>query len=167
MAKQGSVAPKERINIRYLPATNGEQAEVELPLKVLVTGDFKGHEEEAALEDRVAVSINKDNFNKVMSEFGLKLTMQVPAVLEEDKENDLLRVDLQFDAIDDFTPDAIARQVPELNTLLELREALIALKGPMGNIPAFRKQLELLLGDDTSRNKLAEELDQLLHPSKT
>lgn len=42
MAKQGSVAPKERINIRYVPATGGEQEEVELPLKLLVTGDFQG-----------------------------------------------------------------------------------------------------------------------------
>ena len=41
MAKPtGSVAPKERINIRYVPATGDEQAEVELPHKMLVMGDF-------------------------------------------------------------------------------------------------------------------------------
>ena len=28
----GSVAPKERINIKYIPATGDQQAEVELPL---------------------------------------------------------------------------------------------------------------------------------------
>lgn len=38
--KSGSVAPKERINIKYVPATGGEQAEVELPHKMLVLGDF-------------------------------------------------------------------------------------------------------------------------------
>ena len=32
MAKEGSVAPKERVNIVYKPATGGAQAEVELPL---------------------------------------------------------------------------------------------------------------------------------------
>ncbi|MGE8315544.1 MAG: type VI secretion system contractile sheath small subunit, partial [Pseudomonas putida] len=32
----GSVAPKERINIKYVPATGDEQAEVELPHKMLV-----------------------------------------------------------------------------------------------------------------------------------
>lgn len=36
----GSVAPKERVNIKYVPATSDEQAEVELPHKMLVLGDF-------------------------------------------------------------------------------------------------------------------------------
>ena len=43
MAKEGSVAPKERINIKYVPATGDQQAEIELPLKLVVLGDFKGH----------------------------------------------------------------------------------------------------------------------------
>lgn len=166
MAKQGSVAPKERINIRYVPATGGAQEEIELPMKLLVVGDLKGREEETVLEDRVAVDINKDNFNSVMSEFGLNLAMDVPARLDEQGEADTLRVDLKFNTIEDFSPDAVARQVPELNKLLELREALVALKGPMGNIPAFRKQLQTLLGDEASRSRLAKELEQLLTPGQ-
>ncbi|HKT99965.1 MAG TPA: type VI secretion system contractile sheath small subunit, partial [Paraburkholderia sp.] len=40
MASDGSVAPKERVNIVYRPATGDAKAEVELPLKLLVLGDF-------------------------------------------------------------------------------------------------------------------------------
>ncbi|MDF3840258.1 type VI secretion system contractile sheath small subunit [Pseudomonas citronellolis] len=164
--KEGSVAPKERINIKYVPATGGQQEEIELPLKLMVTGDFKGHEEATPLEDRVAVRIDKDNFNDVMEKAGLALTMDVPSVLEG-SEGDTLKVDLMFSNIKDFSPDAIARQVPELNKLLELREALVALKGPMGNIPAFRKQLQTLLGDEAARSKLSEELEVLLGASES
>ena len=161
-SKAGSVAPKERINIRYIPATGDEQEEIELPLKVMVLGDFKGHADETPLEDRPAVQINKDTFNEVMAEAALSLKVDVPSTLEEGSDSDTLSVNLQFKNIQDFGPDAIARQVPELKRLLELREALVALKGPMGNIPAFRKQIQTLLGDDSARGKLAEELDQLL-----
>ena len=40
MAKEGSVAPKERINVTFKPATGGAQEEIELPLKLMVLGDF-------------------------------------------------------------------------------------------------------------------------------
>ncbi|SQI27087.1 type VI secretion protein, family [Salmonella enterica subsp. arizonae] len=57
-----------------------------------------------------------------------------------------------------FSPDNIARQVPEMKKLLELREALVALKGPMGNLPAFRAQIQALLNDESSREQLLNEL---------
>lgn len=47
----GSVAPKERVNIKYVPATSNEQAEVELPHKMLVLGDF-GLDDSRALGQR-------------------------------------------------------------------------------------------------------------------
>ncbi|WP_153101208.1 type VI secretion system contractile sheath small subunit [Paraburkholderia hayleyella] len=163
MAKiTGTVAPKERINITYVPATGGQHAEIELPLKLLVIGDFKGHEEETALEDRPVVRIDKDNFNEVLSEADVALKASVPLRLGEARPDDTLSVELEFKNIKDFGPDAVARQVPELRKLLELREALVAVKGPMGNVPAFRKQLQALLGDEVSRSKLAKELSVAL-----
>lgn len=39
---EGSVAPKERINIKYVPSTGEQHDEVELPLNLLVIGDLKG-----------------------------------------------------------------------------------------------------------------------------
>jgi type VI secretion system protein ImpB len=158
---QGSVAPKERINIKYVPATGDQTAEVELPLKLLITGDFKGHGELTALEDRQSIRIDKDTFNDVLAKAEVSVDMTVPSVLNDDHDTDL-NVQLQFRSINDFGPDAIARQVPELNKLLELREALIALKGPMGNVPAFRKHLQSLLTDETARQRLASELNLVL-----
>ena len=40
MAKEASVASKERVNIFFRPATGDAKEEVELPLKLMVLGDF-------------------------------------------------------------------------------------------------------------------------------
>lgn len=156
--KEGSVAPKERINIKYVPATEGQTAEVELPLNLLVVGDMKGRAEDITLEERSMISIDKNNFSSVMGEMGIQLNVNVPNKLS-DKEDDELNVNLSINSLNDFSPDSIVNNVPELKKLLELREALTAVKGPLGNIPAFRTRLTELLENDESREKLLEELN--------
>ena len=69
-----------------------------------------------------------------------------------------MSVNLKISSLADLSPDNIASQVPEMRKMLELREALVALRGPMGNIPAFRAQLQALLDDEKSREQLIAEL---------
>ena len=59
---------------------------------------------------------------------------------------------------DEEIRDHIASQVPEIKRLLELREALVALKSPLGNIPALRAQLQALLENEDTREQLIQEL---------
>ncbi len=42
--------------------------------------------------------------------------------------------------------------------LLELREALKALKGPLANVPDFRRKVQEIIGSDSARKALLEEL---------
>jgi type VI secretion system protein ImpB len=58
----------------------------------------------------------------------------------------------------DFGPEAIVEQVPELKRLLELREALRALKGPLSNVPEFRKKIQELIKDEDARQRLLAEI---------
>lgn len=158
MAKESTVAPKERVNIRYKPATGDAKEEVELPLKMVVLGDYTQKADDTPVEDRALINVNKDNFNDVMKGHKLSLDIQTDDKLSEGEEAGKLNVSLKFDSLNDFTPEAIVRQTPELNKLLELREALVALKGPLGNAPAFRKAIQGVIGDEEAREKLLAEL---------
>ncbi|WP_165067337.1 type VI secretion system contractile sheath small subunit [Desulfovibrio sp. ZJ200] len=158
MPKEGSVAPKERVNIVYRPATGDAQEDVELPLKLMVLGDFTQREDDRAVEDRDPVSVDKMNFNDVMRGQDLSLSLTVPDKLANEPEA-RLGVRLKFENINDFSPDAIVRQVPELARLLELRESLKALKGPLANVPEFRRKVQEMVTDENIRAALLKELN--------
>lgn len=157
MASEGSVAPKERVNITYKPATGDAQAEVELPLKVLVLGDFTQKTDDRPVDERKPINIDKDNFNDVLKAQKLSIDLTVPNKLVADSQ-DNMAVSLKFDSLRDFEPDAIVENVPELKEIIELRNALKSLKGPLGNVPDFRKKLQTLIDDDATRAKLLAEL---------
>jgi type VI secretion system protein ImpB len=157
MAKEASVAPKERVNIVYRPATGDAKEEVELPLKILVMGDFTQSKDDRPVEDRAPVNIDKDNFDEVLGASNVKMQAVVPNRLADDPDAQL-SVNLDFKRIKDFDPDAIVEKVPELKKLMELRDALKALKGPLGNIPEFRKKIQTLVTDEGTKSRLLKEL---------
>ena len=152
MAKDGSVGPRSRINIKYTAAIGDAQKEIELPLRMLVMGDFTGKADGSPLADRKAISLNKDNFHEVMSKQKLEAQIAVKDQLSGDADSQLA-LKLKFDSLKDFTPGQIAHQVPELAKLMQVREALMALKSDL-NKSDFRKKLETLVTDPELRSKL-------------
>lgn len=156
MAKQGSVAPKERINIVYRSKVDGQE-EVELPFKMLVMQDLTGRPKELDLEERKPVKIDRDTFDSVMSSFELGVDLNVRDRLSGEPDGSL-PMSLSFSTLRDFTPEGIAHQVPELSKLLELREALSSLKSPLGNKGNFRKRIQSILSDEGARQRMLEEL---------
>ena len=157
MAKEGSVAPKERVNIVYRPATGDAKEEIELPLKLLVVGDFTQQTDERPVEERKPINIDKDNFNEVLKSHELKLDLTVPDKISGEQGEET-SVSLKFGSLKDFDPEAVVKNTTKLNDLLELRDALNALKGPMSNVPEFRKKIQELVKDDERREQLLGEL---------
>ncbi|MDH4273410.1 MAG: type VI secretion system contractile sheath small subunit [Gammaproteobacteria bacterium] len=157
MAGDSSVAPKERINISYKSGADGAQQDVELPFKMLYVGDFTGRQDDRPLEDRKPIDINKENFNDVLKNMSLSVNLSVPNKVSG-VEGDELSASIKFESMNDFGPESVAHQIPETAKLLELRQALVALKGPLGNVPAFRRKLQDMIGDENARAKLMSEL---------
>ncbi|EIP2955784.1 type VI secretion system contractile sheath small subunit [Campylobacter jejuni] len=153
----GSYAPKERINITYKAKTNGQNEDVELPLKLMVMANLKG-KNETPLEEREILQINKINFDQVMRKLDITTSFSVKNTLGTGAEE--LDVKLNIASMKDFSPDSLAKQIPELNKLLQLREVLMALKGPMGNIPDFRKAVLEALKNEKTKEKLLLEIKQ-------
>jgi type VI secretion system protein ImpB len=155
--KEQTVAPKERVNIVYKAQVGDQQQEAELPLKVLMVGDYTGRSDDTPLEERKPISIDGGSFNDVMAKQNLSVAVQVPDRVSGTPDA-MLDVKLEFKKLEDFGPEGVVNQVPELKKLLELRTALTALKGPLGNVPAFRKKIQALLGDDDAKKQLMKEL---------
>jgi len=155
--KEQSVAPKERVNITYKAKVGDANEERELPLKILSVGDYTGKPDERQLEDRDPISVDKDNFNAVMAQQKLETEVSVPNRLSGDGD---LGVSLKFESLKDFTPAGLASQIPELQDLLAMREALVAVRGPLGGFPKFRRAVEAILKDPENVERLMAELKE-------
>ncbi len=156
--KESSVAPKERINVTFKPSNGEGLDELELPLKLMMMGDYTLKVDDRKIEDRKAININNNNFNEVLEKHNLSLELQVPNRLTDETTDEELAIKLQFQSMKDFDPASLVQQVPEMKALMELRDALVALKGPLGNVPSFRKAIEEVLTNQESRDKVLAEL---------
>jgi len=157
MSNKQSESPKERINVTYKPADGDVSEEVEIPYKMLVLGDFNPDEEFTTVEDKKPINVNKTNFNDVLQKQNISLNMSVPNKLS-DEEDATLETSINFASMKDFSPEQIVEQVDELKKLQELRESLMSLKGPLGNIPAFRKAIAGAIENPEEAAKLLAEL---------
>ncbi len=149
MAKGASKARESRVNIAISDRLRGG-AEPELPFRVLVMGDYTFKDDKRPIYDRQPVDINKSNFDSVMQSFDLSLDLNVADRVSGSGE---LPVSLKFGTLKDFRPESIARQVPQLKNLVELREAMKALRPKMGD-KAAQKELLKAIRDPAVRDQI-------------
>ncbi|MGH8417174.1 MAG: type VI secretion system contractile sheath small subunit [Pseudomonas sp.] len=151
--------PKARVNIKLDLHTGGAQKKVELPLKLMLMGDYSNGSEAAPLSERKKININKNNFNSVLSEFSPSVKLAVENTLVGDGSD--TPVDLVFRTLKDFEPEQVARQIPALRALLAMRNLLRDLKSNLLDNATFRQELERILRDETLSEGLRSELAAL------
>ena len=149
-----------RVSISYEVETGGAIEKKELPFLMGVLGDFTGQPTEPLprLKDRKVVEVTPDNFDDVLASMKPHLSFTVENKLAENADAPKLGIDLNFRSMDDFSPDAVARQVKPLKALLDLRTQLADLRGSLQTNEALDEVLQSTLGDAEKLNKLRSEL---------
>ncbi|EIZ2109804.1 type VI secretion system contractile sheath small subunit [Salmonella enterica] len=155
---QGEI-PKARINLKLDLHTGGVSKKTELPLKLLVAGDFSNGQESAPLSERKKVNLTRNNFDAVISEYSPKVNLTVKNTLAGDGCED--NISLTFRSMEDFTPEQVSRQIPQLKAMLSMRNLLRDLKANLLDNQAFRKELEKILLDPALSAELRAELSAL------
>src|SRR5262245_56237400 len=115
---------KPRVHITYDVEVGDAIEQKELPFVVGVLADLAGQQSgpQARLKDRKFVEIDRDNFNQVLSGLKPRLAFRVPNRLADDGSQ--LGMELEFQNMDDFSPEAVAQKVPALKKLVEARQRL-------------------------------------------
>jgi len=149
-----------RVQITY-DVEVGDAIEIkELPFVMGVLGDFTGQPTEPLprIKDRKFVEVNPDNFDSVLANMKPHLAFSVENKLSEDPNAGNLKVDLNFKSLDDFAPEAVARQIGPLRELLELRDRLTDLRGSMQGNDKLEEMLREAVTDKDKLAKLRSEM---------
>ncbi len=149
--------PRARINITLDVEINGAKKKKELPLKILVINTFDPRHNPVPIALRERININKSNLDEVMAELSPELSFRVPNTIKQN--NDELSVNLRFNKFNDFHPDQIVSQVPELNQLIAMRNLLKDLKANILDNNLFKAELEKILKEKSKLAILRSELN--------
>ena len=147
-----------RVHISYQDPYDADE-KVELPFVMGVMSDLSGNapgQEKAEVADRTFLEFDMDNFDKRMGAIQPGAKMTVANKLGGDGD-DKLNVDLKFNTMEDFSPGAVAKQVPATAELLKAREQLKNLRSYMDGKAAANQQLKTLLNDPKLMAALREQ----------
>lgn len=151
---------KPRVHITYEDPYDAERL-IELPFVMGVLADLSGNNsavQKPDMADRAFLDIDMDNFDKRMAAIEPGLTMKVPNKLGGEEGGDKLSVNVKFKKMDDFSPTAVARQVPAVAKLLQAREQLSNLLRYMDGKVAAEDSLKKLLADPQLMAAMKEKL---------
>jgi type VI secretion system protein ImpB len=144
-----------RVNITYDVEIGGAMVMKELPFVVGVISDLSGNPEKSLgkLKDRKFVEIDRDNFDEVLKSMSPRVQMRVENTLTGEGE---LSVELNFEKLSDFEPEAIVDQVEPLRKLLDVRGKLKDLQSRAEGNDRLEELLDAVIDNETVRDKLGQ-----------
>ncbi len=109
-----------------LPLPGGLKVTTGRPYRMLLVSDLRGSDSgrlSGPLRDRV-VEVTPDDFDEVMATAQPALSFKTTDPTKPG--NEMVAIDLRFDALADFQPAAILRQLPATRALLDARDQIVA-----------------------------------------
>lgn len=156
--------PRARVNIALDLETGGASVKKELPMKLLVLGDFSNGKGEGDVNERERVNITASNLEQVMKDMSPEMNYSVPNRIQEDGGD--IKVSLTATDFKSFHPETVAAQIPEVSELMSMRNLLKDLKSNLLDNSSFRKEVERILTSEPDTASLKDELKALMAEKK-
>jgi len=146
-----------RVHITYDVETGDAIEKRDIPFVVGVMADLSGQPDQPlpALKERNFIGIDKDTFDQVLGKINPRLAFKVDNKLSEDDSR--LGVELRFNSMADFEPAAVAKQVPALRKLLELRGAMANLQSSLIGNDKLESILQEVLTNQEALQRIGAE----------
>lgn len=145
-----------RVQIEYEVELYGAEKKIQIPFVMGVMADLAGKprpgEDITPVADRKFLEIDADNFTERLKGMKPHLAFRVPNTMTGEGE---ISVDLTFQSLDDFSPDAIARNVDGLKKLLDARTQLDELLDQMDGKAGAEDLIANLIQDKSLQKVLA------------
>lgn len=137
-----------RVQIDYDVELYGAEKKVQIPFVMGVMADLSGKPEEplAPISERKILEIDVDNFDDRLKASKPRIQMSVPNTLTGEGN---LAVEMKFESMDDFSPEAIAKKTDGLKQLLEARTQLANLVTYMDGKEGAEELIAKALADPT------------------
>lgn len=147
-----------RVQITYdTTEESGKKTKHSLPFVIGAMGNYSGHKHKKVkkLRDSKFMSVEKNNFDKLVESIAPELEIKVDNKLNTDTP--MLHTNIKFKSMEDFNPGQIAYNVPQLRELMEQRQKLAALKDMIDSNDKLEQVLMSLSKNKEALQKFLEE----------
>ena len=140
--------PKSRLTLRYRTEIHGAPEDIELPLRILIAGDFSGKgTPKKPFESRKVANFDGKNLNTILD----KMKIKVPVT-----DSDGTAHTIAINTVDSFRPDHIINSINSMGERVNAKNMLNALLSSINNSNKFRSAIRQLVADPAAVTALKE-----------
>ena len=147
------VLPTSRLTLRYRTEISGEPEDIELPMRLLMVGDFSGgSNKNTPFQERSVLQFDGKNTDEILKKMKVKI-----AIKNEDVGDETVNIPIR--SVDSFSPSNVCNSIKKMSDMIESKKMLNHLLSNINNSTKFKRAIESLVGNQASVDALKERLD--------